>query len=189
MMRSLRAKSRPADRRTGDRQTTMKARTVLACLLALPAAAILAAEQYRCSLVTETGHGAHQWHADQYADLTLDQERARLRVHIAAASKDLTFADCAKTRADGSNFSRWFATECRNLASVGGSPYTIEPFLAGAYAGISPPVEAGNAMHATLSEIGAKLGVGTPERTLVIYADRKPIYEFFCYRQKAALAP
>jgi len=29
-----------------------------------------------------------------------------------------------------------------------------------------------------------KIGAGTPERTFVIYADREPQYEFFCYRKK-----
>jgi hypothetical protein len=125
-------------------------------------------------LVTDAGNDVHQWHADQYVELTLYQELARSRIRIGAASKDLTFANCAKTKADGSNFSRWFATECRNLSSLDGSPYTIEAFLAGAYAGISPPIGPGYALHATLSAIGAKLGVGTPERTFVIYADRKP---------------
>ena len=117
----------------------MKYRTLLACLLTLPAVAAFAAEQYKCSLVTDAGNGVHQWHADQYVELTLDQERVRSRIHIKAASKDLTFANCAKTKADGSNFSGWFETECRKLASLDGSPYTVEPFLVGAYAGISPP--------------------------------------------------
>lgn len=167
----------------------MKARILFTCLLIWPAAAVLAAEQFRCSLVTDAGEGVHRWHADQYVELTFDRERVRSRIHIKAASKDLTFANCAKTKADGSNFSGWFETECRKLASLDGSPYTVEPFLMGAYAGISPPVQAGYATHATLSAIGAKLGVGTPARTFVIYADRKPQYEFFCYRQDMALEP
>src|SRR5450759_959333 len=100
-----------------------------------------------------------------------------------AASKDLTFANCTKTKADGSNFNGWFATECRKLESLDGSSYTVEPFLMGAYAGISPPVEAGYQLYSTLSAIGKELGVGTPARTFVIYADRKPQHEFFCYRQ------
>lgn len=163
----------------------MKTRILLACLLAFPAAAALATEHYRCSRVTDDGKGVYQWHADQYVDLTLDQDQARSRIHIGAASKDLTFANCARTKADGSNFSDWFATECRRLASFDGSSYTIEPFLIGAYAGISPPVAPGYSMHATLVAIGAKLAVGTPARTFVIYAAGKPIYEFFCYRSTA----
>lgn len=167
----------------------MKARILFTCLLIWPAAAVLAAEQFRCSLVTDAGNGVYQWHADQYVELTLDRERAQSRIHIRAASKDLTFANCVKTKVDGSNFSGWFETECRKLASLDGSPYVVDPFLLGAYAGISPPVQAGYAMHAILSAIGANLGVGTPERTFVIYADRNPIYEFFCYRQNIAPEP
>lgn len=167
----------------------MKFRTLFACLLTLSTAAALAAEQFKCSLVTDAGNGEHQWHADQYVELTLDRERAQSRIHIRAASKDLTFANCAKTKVDGSNFSGWFETECRKLASLDGSSYSVEPFLMGAYAGISPPVEGGYTLHGTLSAIGAKLGVGTPARTFVIYADRKPQYEFFCYRQNMALEP
>jgi hypothetical protein len=167
----------------------MKARSLLACLLTLPAAVTLAAEQFKCSLVTDAGNGEHQWHADQYVKLTLDQELVQSRIHIRNASKDLTFADCAKTKADGSNFSRWFATECRKLASLDGSSFSVDVYMIDAYAGISPPVEAGYEMYTILSAIGAKLGVGTPARTFVIYADRKPQYEFFCYRQDMALKP
>ena len=93
----------------------------------------------------------------------------------------MTFSECHTTRNDGSNFSKWFAWECKQFASADGSPYTVDAFVYGAYAGISPPVVTGNAMHDVLAKAGAQLGIGTPERTFVIYADRKPQYEFFCY--------
>ena len=169
----------------------MNIQTLLICLLlALPVVALSATtqgideEQYRCSLVIDEGDGRYQQNADQYVEMKLDKEVVHSRIHIDAASKDLTFAKCATTRNDGSNFSGWFALECRELASFDGSPYTIEAFLAGAYAGISPSVEPGYSLYATLSAAGEKLGIGTPNRTFVIYSDRKPQYEFFCYHQK-----
>lgn len=168
----------------------MKTQLLLTCLLALPVVAASATtqgiddKQYRCQLVTDSGDGQYQKDAGQYVEMTLDKEMVRSRIHINFASKDLTFAKCAATRSDGSNFSGWFALECRELASFDGSPYTIEAFLAGAYAGISPPVEPGYSQYATLATAGKKLGIGTPERTFVIYSDRKPQYEFFCYHQK-----
>lgn len=36
-------------------------------------------------------------------------------------------------------------------------------------------------MYKKLKEIADDLGLPVPSRTFVIYADRKPIFEFFCY--------
>ena len=155
-----------------------------AVLLVTPVAAAAAAERYDCFHVAGGDSGIYRQNRAETVELTIDGDQVRSRVRIKAANKDLTFTGCSAVKADGSHFSRWFATECRTLASADGTPYTIEAFVAGAYAGISPPVDAGYGMHATLADIGAKIGAGTPERTFVIYADRKPQYEFFCYRRK-----
>ena len=163
----------------------MKARIAfLAGLIAVPATAALSAERYACINVIGNSSGTYQENREETGGLTLDGETIHSQIHIDAASKDLTFAECSPVKADGSNFSHWFATECRTLGSADGSSYTIEPFLADAYAGISPPIDASYGMQPDLAEIGAKIGIGTPERTFVIYADRNPQYEFFCYRGK-----
>ncbi len=173
----------------------MNMKTFLACLLALPVGLAAASDPsiemvtYRCERVRDTGDKGYQRITDERVEMKLERAQGQdtgqiaARIHIGAASKDMTFKECESTRADGSNFSGWFTTECRSLGSHDGTPYTIEPFLAGAYAGISPPVVEGYAMRATLAEIGAGLGIGTPERTFVIYANRKPLYEFFCFRK------
>lgn len=172
----------------------MKTFRLLASMLVLPLGMAGAADSapdmlsYRCERVKEVA-GNYQRIADEYVELTLEQAqgqdtgKVQSRIHIGAASKEMTFKDCAITQKDGSNFSGWFASECRKLGSYNGSPYTIEPYLMGAYAGISPPVVEGYSMHKTLAEIGAKVGIGTPERTFVIYASRKPQYEFFCIKK------
>ena len=105
-----------------------------------------------------------------------------LTIHLDAATKDLTFKECRDVPKDGSNFAKWFAKECRDLTSIDGTPFTHEPFLIGAYAGLSPSLTAKYALHAALKEVADKLGLPMPERTFVIYgAEKKPIYEFFCY--------
>lgn len=162
----------------------MKMNTILAFLLAIPTASGLAAEQYQCTLVNDEGNGQYRKDDSQNVTLTMDKDAISSRIHINSASRDMTFAKCHETRNDGSNFRKWFAWECKQFASADGSPYTVDAFIYGAYAGISPPVVAGYAMHDTLAGAGAQLGIGTPERTFVIYADRKPQYEFFCYSRQ-----
>jgi hypothetical protein len=159
----------------------MKIHTMLAMLLALSAETARASEYFRCDLVSEV-NGRYQKDDEQYVEMTLNQEAVRSRIYINAATKVMTFATCSSTRNDGSNFKTWFDLECRDFASLDGSPYTIEVFLAGAYAGISPPIKPDYSMYATLSAIGKKLGIGTPLRTFVIYSNHKPQYEFFCYQ-------
>jgi hypothetical protein len=146
----------------------------------------LAAEQYTCTHVSDDGNGTYQLVTDEYVELTLDGDAVRSRIHISGASKDLTFTTCRDLTDDGSNFNRWFAKECRQLASTDGSPYTIEAFLIGVYAGISPRIDTDYDMHATLAGIGETLGTGIPLRTFVIYASRKPQYEFFCYPERTS---
>lgn len=105
-----------------------------------------------------------------------------LAIHLAAAAKDLTFKVAREVPKDGSNFAAWFVKEFRDLGSVDGTPVTYEAFLIGAYAGLSPAVTSGYGMSAELKKVADGLGLPVPERTFVIYgAERKPIYEFFCY--------
>lgn len=167
----------------------MKTRNALLCLLALPASLALAAEPYRCSLIDDAGGDAYKVDHSQYVDLVLDPAPMPVRIHIKSASKDLRFKACAKTKVDGSKFADWFETECREFASLDGKSFSVDAFLIGAYAGISPPVTPAYPMHATLTSVAAKIGLGTPERTFVIYADRKPQYEFFCYPEKGEKKP
>ena len=163
----------------------MKTRMVfLAALLALPATTAVSAERYDCINVIGDSSGTYQANRDETVDLIVDGEAIRSRVHIDAATKDLTFNECMPVKADGSRFSHWFATECRKLGGADGSSYTVDAFLADAYVGISPLIDANYEMQSALAEIGMKIGAGTPERTFVIYADREPQYEFFCYRKK-----
>ncbi|MBC7361947.1 MAG: hypothetical protein H5U06_06665 [Candidatus Aminicenantes bacterium] len=108
----------------------------------------------------------------------------RLRIHLKAATKDLTFARYLKVPSDGSNFASWFVIECKDLQSFDGTPVTYEPFLMGGYAGISPEIKPGYSLYDKLKEISGQLGLPLPERTFAIYSlERHPIYEFFCYRQ------
>lgn len=152
-----------------------------AAVFMFAAGAATAAEQYDCVSVYSDSKGGYHASRDETVELTIDGQTVGSRVRIAAASKDLAFAGCSPVRIDGSNFSRWFAVECRTLGSVDGSSFTVEPFLADAYAGISPKIDVGYDMYLNLRQAATEAGVTTPERTFVIYADRKPRYEFFCY--------
>jgi hypothetical protein len=157
---------------------------LLACALAMPATAAFAAEKYMCTLTIDGGNGIYKQDTSQHVALSIDQKTIRPQIHIRDASKDLTFATCKDVAADGSNFSRWFKTECRDLKAVDGSSYTIEPFLVGAYAGISPVIDKSYSMYGALESISKKSHIKFPKRTFAIYADRKPVYEFLCYAEK-----
>ena len=158
---------------------------LLACALVLPATASFAAEKYMCTLTTDGGDSVYKQDTSQYVALSIDKEAVRPLIHIRDASKDLTFSTCKDVAADGSNFSRWFQTECHDLKSVDGLSYTIEPFLVGAYAGISPIIDKNYSMYGALKSISKTSHIKFPKRTFAIYADRKPVYEFFCYAEKA----
>jgi len=62
--------------------------------------------------------------------------------------------------------------------------FSVEPFLADAYAGISPVIDTTYSMYEGIKTTSQKAGVNMPDRTFVIYANRKPLYDFFCYRQE-----
>lgn len=148
--------------------------------LVLPLA-IQAAEQYNCYRMQEDNKASYQQIRSEYVELMTDNSLIKSRIHIGAATKEMTFSTCQKLATDGSNFSLWFETECRKLVSADTSPYTIEPFLLGAYAGISPVIDKAYPIYEKLKSVSEQAGVASPERTFVIYANKKPLYEFFCY--------
>lgn len=155
----------------------------------MPVAVSAAAEQYMCYLISDEGNGVFRQDASQYVALSVDRETIQTRIHINAATKDLTFLTCKHVAADGSNFATWFKNECRDLKAKDGSPYTVEPYLIGAYAGISPIINESSPVYRAIQSASKKAGVNLPDRTFAIYADRKPLYEFFCNRQETPLKP
>jgi hypothetical protein len=162
---------------------------LLVSLLAMPVAASAAAEQYMCYRMSDKDNGNFRQDVSEYVALSIDRETIETRIHINAATKDLTFLTCKQVTADGSNFATWFKNECRDLKAKDGLSYTIEPFLVGAYAGISPVIDASYSLYRAIQSASKKAGVNLPERTFAIYADRKPLYEFFCNRQETPRKP
>jgi hypothetical protein len=161
---------------------------LLGGLLAMPMTAS-AAEQYMCYRVSDKDGGSYKQDVNESVTLTIDGDAVQTRIHIKAASKDLSFRTCKPLTADGSNFAKWFKTECRELKAHDGASYTIEPFLAGAYAGISPLIDERSPVYKALQTASRQAGVKLPERTFAIYAERKPVYEFFCNRQEPPRKP
>jgi hypothetical protein len=162
---------------------------IIVSLLAMPTAVSAAAEQYMCYRISDEGNGVFRQDTSEYVALSVDRETIQTQIHINAATKDLTFLTCKHVTADGSNFSTWFKNECRHLKAIDGSPYTVEPYLLGAYAGISPIIDERSPMFKAIQSASKKAGVTLPDLTFAIYADRKPLYEFFCNRQETPLKP
>lgn len=127
--------------------------------------------------------GAYKVDRAQTVRFVLDGDTVTgLVVHLEGATKDLTFKTVRDVAKDGSSFARWFVKEFRDLGSFDGTPVTYEAFLAGAYAGLSPAVTEGYGMAAQLKTVAEGLGLPAPGRTFIVYgAERKPIFEFFCY--------
>src|SRR3970040_1439532 len=117
-------------------RSTMKIPVLLlGGLWAIPRAPSAAAKPYMCYRISDKDGGTYKQDVSEYVALSVDRDAIETRIHIKAASKDLTFRTCKPLTADGSNFATWFKTECRDLKAKDGLSYTIEPFLAGAYAG------------------------------------------------------
>jgi hypothetical protein len=160
----------------------MKIRVILlACALAMPATASFAAEHYRCSLIITRDLFNPVVDYDQYVRLTIDGKIVRPIIHIADASKNLTFKSCKALRNDGSNFYGWFGTECRDLAAADGSPFTTDVYLVGAYGGVSPIIDKRYSRYEIIAGVSRRLGFSVPPRTFAIFVESKPVYEFFCY--------
>lgn len=144
--------------------------------------ATLAADVYQCVEIKDLGQGKFQKNPKQTVELTLDGPHISQRIHLDASTRALEFKTCAPLPEDGSNFTRWFTTECKELGSADKKPYTFEPYLLGAYAGISPPITPDYLLYHTLEAASLSAGTPVPERTFVIYVRRKPIFEFFCHK-------
>jgi len=149
----------------------------------LAATNALAAETYQCTLIKDAGKDGYQQDAKQQVELSIDGGKVSQIIRINAATKDLKFKTCAALSKDGSNFTRWFETECKELGSADGTPYTFEPYMLDAYAGISPVITPDYVLYKEIAAASQSAGVAVPERTFAIYANRKPIYEFFCLRR------
>jgi hypothetical protein len=162
----------------------MNIRTILlAGIFVLPISLSFAEDRYKCYRMSDASDNGYKQSADEYVDLTLDNGGYKSIIHLRSASKDVTFATCEPISEVNSNFYRWFETECKKLISVDGKSFTYEPYLIGSYAGISPIIDASYELHAKLIAASKKAMVKVPERTFVIFAEKKPMHEFFCYQQ------
>ncbi|MBM4351006.1 MAG: hypothetical protein FJ106_14105 [Deltaproteobacteria bacterium] len=141
-----------------------------------------AEERYKGILVVEKD-GKYEIDNKDYVELVLDKGTVKsMRLHTKAAHKDIKYSDCRKLENDGSNFTKWFSIECRSIKSYDGkSAAWLEYYFAGSYVGISPEVTPQYSLYKKLKEVAEGLGLPVPSRTFVIYADKKPIFEFFCY--------
>lgn len=158
--------------------------TLFFTLSFLASIALGAAEQYDCHRIADGGQEGYRIVANETAELAIDGDKITSRIRIEAVNKDATFASCATLPDDGSNFSRWFVAECRKLKSADGGTLWFEPFLYGAYAGISPVIDRNYILYDKLAEVARQVGIAMPVRTFIIYAETKPQYEFFCQRRE-----
>lgn len=161
-------------------------------LVALVVTAILttfahAADIYSCDRVATLYDGHHAVQRDSHVKLTLsgDQVQVELNLPTNDADKTMTFRQCSKTKKDQSNFSGWFELECHDMEGFDGTVVSMNKSLVGVYAGISPEVTPTYSMWQALSATSKELGLSLPDRTFVLYSfERKPMYEFFCYRDR-----
>ena len=171
----------------------LKTAAALAAGLAFLAAVLpaqTAGTAYEGFLISADEGGAYKADKAQTVRFVLDGENVTgVVLHLAGATKDLTFKVVRDVPKDGSSFAGWFVKEFRDLASLDGTPVTYEAYLAGAYAGLSPAVAEGYGMAAQLKTIAEGLGLPAPRRTFIVYgAERKPVLEFFCYPVEPAKA-
>ena len=117
---------------------------------------------------------------DGHVDLAIDGTTVLSRITVPAAEKTITFRTCSPTRDDGSDFSRWFGIVCRDMKSLDGSPYYMDVYFYGAYAGISRRLTPADSMWKLLREASRRLDLPMPQRTFVLYAESSPVFEFFC---------
>jgi hypothetical protein len=159
----------------------------MALVLCFDAAVCAAAEEYKGVRIADK-EGQYRLDDSAYVLFTLDDGVVKsVRAHVDGANKDITFASCKDLQQDGSNFTKWFAIECRKMSSFDGTPVSYEYFFIGAYAGISPVIEPTYPLYKELKAISQQLGMDLPVRTFVIYANKKPVYEFFCYPESAEM--
>jgi hypothetical protein len=153
----------------------------LALVFCFDATVCAASEAYKGVRIADK-EGQFRLDDSAYVLFTIDEGVVKsVRAHVDGANKDITFTSCRELQQDGSNFTKWFATECRKMSSFDGTPVSYEYFFIGAYAGISPVIEPAYPLYKELKAISEQLGMDMPLRTFVIYANKKPVYEFFCY--------
>jgi len=141
----------------------------------------MAAERYRGLRVVDQ-EGSYRVDDSQYVTFAMEDDAVRdLRIHIDGVNKDVSFSTCAPLQPDGSNFTRWFALECRKMTAYDQGQFSYDYFLADAYAGISPVITTDYSMYKQIKAVSDQIGREVPARTFVIYANKKPVYEFFCY--------
>jgi len=165
-------------------------RTVIICacaifVLLISANTGMSEERNLCILIVDKD-GKHEIDNKDYVELTLDKNTVKsMRVHTKAAHTDVKYSNCRILESDGSNFAKWFSVECRSIkAHDGKSAASLELYFADSYVGISPVINPKYAMYKKLKDVADGLGLDVPARTFVIYAERKPIFEFFCYPAK-----
>ncbi len=145
----------------------------------------MAEERYRGTLIVDKYNGEYEIDNNDFVELVIDKDIVKsIKVSTKAANKDLTFSGCRTLKDDGSDFTKWFSIECRTMKSYDGTPFMFEPFFAGAYVGISPQITPQYSMYKTLKGVTDSIGLDVPSRTFIIYANKKPVYEFFCYPEQ-----
>ena len=170
------------------KRNVRRALVSLACsvsFLLISANSGMSEERYRGTLIVEK-NGKYEVDSQDYVELVMDRDTVMsMRLHTKAAHKDVKYSDCRKLENDGSNFTKWFSIECRSIRSYDGkSAAWLEYYFTDSYVGISPEITPEYGMYKKLKEIAESLGLNVPSRTFVIYADKKPIFEFFCYPVK-----
>ena len=93
-----------------------------------------------------------------YYALSIEGESIMSSVNVPPADKALTFKNCSRIPADGSNFSKWFEYVCPDMQSVDGSGFAVDAYFAGAYAAISRKLTPDDAMWNPLQDASQKLG-------------------------------
>ena len=141
----------------------------------------VAADSFQCTRMIYEESGAFRVDWEERVDLIIDGEKIRPVVHTRAANKPISYSDCKPVLPEDSDFAQWFYRECRQLESADGRSYTVEPFLMGSYAAISPQIVPGYSVYDRIQEIAKGAGVEIPVRTFVIYAEGSPLYEYYCY--------
>ena len=160
----------------------------LAQTLFISADICMAGEVYRGKRVL--ANDRYEFSDKETVDFTIEQGVVTsVKVLVDGASKAITFSSCKDLREDGSSFTKWFAIECRNMSSFDDTPVSYEYFLIGGYAGISPEIKPGYVLYDAIKAASEQLGVEVPSRTFVIYANKKPVYEFFCYPESNGAEP
>ncbi|WP_152971878.1 hypothetical protein [Desulfatitalea tepidiphila] len=145
----------------------------------------MAGERYRGLRVADQ-EGRYYIDDTQHVAFVMEDDAVTdLRIHMDGVNKDVSFSTCAPLQADGSNFTRWFAVECRKMTAYDQGQFSYDYFLAGAYAGISPVITPAYSMYQQIKAVSDQIGREVPARTFVIYANKKPVYEFFCYADTA----